>query len=123
MITAEVQALIAQSQAATTVLGSMEIRFKAMVGQVADLQSQVAALRVGSVMTDAEKASIVTTTGALAANVSNAQADILANTPDAPAAGDPNAPAGGTPNAGGSNPDVPPSTDPNAPPSTPAVGS
>lgn len=124
MITQEVQNLIAQSQAATDVLGSMDLRFKAMVAQVADLQTQVAALRVGSVMTDAEKASIVKVTGDLAANVSNAQADILANTPDAPAAGDPNAPAGGTPQpVTGAQPDAPApapdapaaATDPNAP--------
>lgn len=111
MISTEVQNLIAQSQSANTVLGSMDLRFKAMVAQIADLQTTVTNLRSGSVMTDAEKASIVTLTGQLAANISNAQADILANTPDAPAADDPNAPAGGTPNASGGNPQ---SNDPSA---------
>lgn len=125
MISQEVQALIDQSAKARDVLSAMDVRFKAMNIQMGTLQATINQLRAGAVLSDAEKQQVVTLTGELAANVSNAQADILANTnadPTAPPASPPSEPpvtAGSDAAGTSSNPPATPVAAPATPPTEP----
>ncbi len=80
MIDPVVQAAMNEARQAKDVLVAMDAAFKGMVTQIGVLQQTVANLQAGAILTDADKTEISTQTSDLATVVSNAQADITANT-------------------------------------------
>lgn len=104
MISAEVQAILDRAKQNSSLVQSVDLGMKALGQQVSDLKAQIAAMPVGNVLSDEDKAALTEAASNLDTSISTLKDDIPANTP--PANGqtqalDPNGqPAtGGTPQA------------------------
>lgn len=81
MISPEVQALLDQAKNSSDVLKSIDTHYNALAVMVGQLQTTIASLQAGSVLSDADKATLSAQVSDLANASSTASADITKNTP------------------------------------------
>lgn len=117
MISAQVQAVLDKARANNNLVTAIHQRQQAMAQQISDLQAQIAALPVGQVLSDEDKAGLVETANDLDTSNSTLTTDTTANTPQASAG----AAAAGSPPPDATSPPAgqPPSSDPSSPAAPP----